>query len=167
MSVDGAPLDGPPLDGPLLVPASLVQRVGGALVDGLLTSMVIVVPVLLGLVKFDDLQELRLSAGWTAALGVAGAAYTIVPTALWGQTAGKLAVGTRVVVDPDGSLPGLRRSGVRWFVAQGVARLPYVGLLISLAVLGSVVLDDRRRGLHDKAAGTIVVRANPPVEDAP
>jgi len=150
--------DGLPLDDPPVVVASLVQRVGGALVDGLLTSMVIVVPLLLGFVRFDDLQSLRLSAGWTAALAVLGAAYTIVPTALWGQTAGKLAVGTRVVVEADGSLPGLRRSAVRWFVSEGVARLPYLGLLISLAVVGSVLLDGRRRGLHDKAAGTIVIR---------
>jgi len=164
---DALPLDDPPPGGLLLVPAGLFQRIGGALVDGLLTSMVIVVPLLLGLVRFEDLQELRLSAGWTAALGILGAAYTVVPTALWGQTAGKLAVGTRVVVEADGSVPGLRRSAIRWFVAQGVARLPYLGLLISLAVLASVVLDDRRRGLHDKAAGTIVVRANPPATDRP
>jgi len=155
---DGLPLDDLPPDGLLLVPASLLQRIGGALVDGLLTSMVVVVPLLLGFVRFDDLQSLRLSAGWTVALAVLGAAYTIVPTARWGQTAGKLAVGTRVVVEADGSLPGLRRSALRWFVSEGVARLPYLGLLISLVVLGSVVADPRRRGLHDKAAGTIVVR---------
>ncbi len=138
--------------------ASVGQRIGGALIDGLLTSMVVVVPLLLGLVNLDDLQN-RISAGWAFALLVFGAAYTIAPTAIWGQTLGKVAVGTRVVTDADGSLPGWRRSTIRWAVPGLLGRLPYIGILISLAVTASLVLDPRRRGLHDKAAGTIVVRA--------
>lgn len=138
--------------------ASVGQRIGGALIDGLLTSMVVVVPLLLGLVNLDDLQN-RVSAGWAFALLVFGAAYTIGPTAIWGQTLGKVAVGTRVVTDADGSLPGWRRSTIRWAVPGLLGRLPYIGILISLAVTASLVLDPRRRGLHDKAAGTIVVRA--------
>jgi uncharacterized RDD family membrane protein YckC len=31
--------------------------------------------------------------------------------------------------------------------------------VVSLVVVGSILLDPRRRGLHDKAAGTVVVRA--------
>jgi uncharacterized RDD family membrane protein YckC len=151
--------DGPPVETSAFAVASVVQRIGGALVDGLLTSMVVVVPLLLGFVHFDDLQQIQISAAWAAVLLVFGAAYTIVPTALWGQTAGKLAVGTRVVVDADGSVPGWRRSAVRWAVSEGVARLPYVGLWVSVVVLASLAFDSRRRGLHDKAAGTIVVRA--------
>jgi uncharacterized RDD family membrane protein YckC len=139
--------------------ASLAQRLGGALVDGLLTSMVIVVPLLLGLVRFDDVQELRIPPGWALALLVFAAVYTVVPTAVFGQTAGKLAVGTRVVVDGDGGLPGWRRSVVRWLVSEGIGQLPVIGLVASIAVLGSILLDPRHRGLHDKAAGTVVVRA--------
>jgi len=116
------------------------------------------VPLLLGFVHFDDVQQLQVPAGWSVAVLVFGAVYTIVPTALFGQTAGKLAVGTRVVVDGEGSLPGWRRSGVRWLVSEGLGELPFVGLVISLVVLGSLLVDPRRRGLHDKAAGTIVVR---------
>jgi len=138
--------------------ASVAQRVGGALIDGLLTSMVVVVPLLLGLIELDDLRQ-RLSAGWALALLVFGAAYTIVPTAMWGQTLGKVAVGTRVVADSDGSLPGWRRSTIRWAVPGLLGRLPYIGILVSLVVTASLVLDARRRGLHDKAADTIVVRA--------
>ena len=139
--------------------ASLPQRLGGVLVDGLLTSMVVVVPLLFGVIRFDDVQDLRIPPGWAAALLVVAAVYTIVPTALFGQTAGKLAVGTRVVVDGEGRRPGWRRSVVRWLVSEGLGQLPVLGLVVSLVVVGSILLDPRRRGVHDKAAGTVVVRA--------
>jgi uncharacterized RDD family membrane protein YckC len=140
--------------------ASVGQRVGGALVDGLLTSMVVVVPLLLGLIKLDNLER-GLPAVVVVGLFLFGAVYTVVPTALWGQTLGKIAVGTRVVVEEDGSLPGWRRSALRWAVPGIAGRLPYVGLWVSLAVMGSLVFDQRRRGLHDRVAGTIVIRVTP------
>ena len=153
---------GPPVEDPVddsvVALASVGQRLAGALVDGLLTSMVVVVPLLLGLVDVSRLQG-GIPSGWALALLVFGAVYTVVPVALWGQTMGKVAVGTRVVAEGDGSVPGWRRSAVRWGLPGLVGRLPYVGLLVSFAIMASLVLDARRRGLHDKAAGTIVVRA--------
>jgi len=137
--------------------ASIAQRVGGALVDGLLTSMVVVVPLLLGLVEVDRIDE-ALPAPIILGLFLFGAIYTIVPTALLGQTLGKIAVGTRVVAEDDGSLPGWRRSALRWALPGVVGRLPFVGLWVGLAVMASLVWDPRRRGLHDRLAGTIVVR---------
>ena len=137
--------------------ASIAQRVGGALIDGLLTSMVVVIPLLLGLIEIDELDE-SLPAAVILGLFLFGALYTIVPTAMWGQTLGKIAVGTRVVADADGSLPGWRRSALRWALPGIVGRLPYVGLWVGLAVMASLVWDPRRRGLHDRLAGTIVVR---------
>jgi uncharacterized RDD family membrane protein YckC len=138
--------------------ASVGQRIAGALVDGLLTSMVVVVPLLLGLIELDNLEQ-GLPAALVLGLFLFGAVYTVVPTALWGQTLGKIAVGTRVVVEEDGSLPGWRRSALRWAVPGIAGRLPYVGLWVSLAVMASLVFDPRRRGLHDRVAGTIVIRA--------
>ena len=138
--------------------ASVGQRVVGALLDGVLISMVVVIPLLLGIVVFDDLDGQP--PAWIALLLFAfGAVYTIVPTALWGQTPGKIAVGTRVVAEEDGSLPGWRRSALRWALPGALGRLPVVGLWVSLAVMGSLVVDPRRRGLHDRVAGTIVVKA--------
>ena len=138
--------------------ASILQRVGGALIDGLLTSMVVVVPLLLGLIEVDRL-EVGLPAPILLGLFLFGALYTIVPTAVWGQTPGKIAVGTRVVVEADGSLPGWRRAVLRWALPGVLGRLPNnLGLWISLAVMASLVVDPRRRGLHDRLAGTIVIR---------
>jgi uncharacterized RDD family membrane protein YckC len=137
--------------------ASIAQRIGGALVDGLLTSMVVVVPMLLGLIDLDDLEQ-GLPGPVLVGLFLFGAMYTIVLTAIWGQTLGKIAMGTRVEVDGEGSVPGWRRSALRWALPGVAGRLPVVGLWVSLIVMGSLVLDPRRRGLHDRLAGTVVVK---------
>ncbi|MGI8806454.1 MAG: RDD family protein [Acidimicrobiales bacterium] len=148
---------GSPPEDPVEQLASIGQRVGGALIDGLLTSMVVVVPLLLGLVDLDSLDR-GLPAPTLLGLFLFGAIYTIVPTAVWGQTLGKIAMGIRVVVEEDGSLPGWRRSALRWALPGVAGRLPYVGLGVGLAVMASLVWDPRRRGLHDRLAGTVVVR---------
>lgn len=137
--------------------ATVGQRVVGALVDGLLTSMVVVIPLILGFVELDDFDG-TLPAPILIGLFLFGAIYTIVPTAVWGQTLGKIAVGTRVVVEADGALPGWWRSAVRWALPGLAGRLPVIGLVISLAITVSLLVDPRRRGLHDRAAGTIVVK---------
>ena len=137
--------------------ASIGQRIGGALIDGLLTSMVVVVPMLLGAIDLEDFEG-TLPAPVLLGLFLFGAIYTIVPTAVWGQTLGKIAVGTRVVVEADGMLPGWRRSLVRWALPGLAGRLPVIGLGVSLAIMASLVWDPRRRGLHDRMAGTIVIK---------
>jgi uncharacterized RDD family membrane protein YckC len=137
--------------------ATVGQRIGGALIDGLLISMVAVVPILLGLVDESDFDA-GLPGPLLTALFLFGAVYTIVPTAVLGQTPGKIAVGTRVVTEADGSVPGWWRSAVRWGLPAGAGRLPYVGLAASLVVIGSLLLDPHRRGLHDRVAGTVVVK---------
>jgi uncharacterized RDD family membrane protein YckC len=137
--------------------ATVGQRVVGALVDGLLTSMVVVIPLILGFVELDDFDG-TLPAPILLGLFLFGAIYTIVPTAMWGQTLGKIAVGTRVVVEADGTLPGWWRSTVRWALPGLAGRLPVIGLVVSLAVTVSLLVDPRRRGLHDRVAGTIVVK---------
>jgi uncharacterized RDD family membrane protein YckC len=137
--------------------ATVGQRVVGALVDGLLTSMVVVIPLILGFVDLDDFDG-TLPAPILLGLFLFGAVYTIVPTAVWGQTLGKIAVGTRVVVEADGTLPGWGRSAVRWALPGLAGRLPVIGLVVSLAITVSLLVDPRRRGLHDRVAGTIVVK---------
>ena len=137
--------------------ATVGQRIGGALIDGLLTSMVVVVPMLVGLIDVDDFEG-TLPVPVLAGLFLFGAVYTVVPTAVLGQTLGKIAIGTRVVAEADGTVPGWRRSLVRWALPGLAGRLPVIGLGVSLAIMASLVWDPRRRGLHDRMAGTIVVK---------
>jgi hypothetical protein len=90
---------------------------------------------------------------------LAGVAYRVITTAKWGAGLGKALLGLQVVVDgPHGSaleVPGWSRSWKRWAVPQapGLIPLPATGLLAYVPA----VRDPRRRGLHDRAAGTVVI----------
>jgi uncharacterized RDD family membrane protein YckC len=68
-----------------------------------------------------------------------------------GQTPGDRALRIRVRAIGDGGL-SWQRSLVR-FVGLTLAALPlFAGFLI-------ILVDDRRRGLHDRLAGTVVIEA--------
>jgi uncharacterized RDD family membrane protein YckC len=75
-----------------------------------------------------------------------------------GQTPGKKLLGTMVVMQQSGQIPSLVHSTVRWFVPGVWVFLPGVSI-ISVVIYGWLLFDTLRRGLHDKAARTVVVRA--------
>jgi uncharacterized RDD family membrane protein YckC len=90
--------------------------------------------------------------------------YRVVTTAKWGAGIGKALLGLRVIVDvatdAEPQPPGWGRSWRRWAVPQvpGLIPLPATGLL----AYAPAVRDSRRRGLHDRAAGTVVVDVRTP-----
>jgi hypothetical protein len=96
-------------------------------------------------------------------LGAVG--YRVVTTAKWGAGIGKAALGLRVIADiateAEPELPGWKRSWKRWAVPQvpGLIPLPATGLLAYLPAFR----DTRRRGLHDRAAGTVVIDIRTPI----
>jgi uncharacterized RDD family membrane protein YckC len=95
------------------------------------------------------------------ALGGLWVLYRVVALARYGRTFGKWLVGASVVrVDDPSRRPSYRQSWTRFLVPQasGWIPLPGTGLLPYLAL----IVHPRRRGIHDKAAGTIVVRAERP-----
>jgi hypothetical protein len=116
-----------------------------------------------------------------AIIWLSSIAYRVVTTAKWGAGFGKTILGLQIVVDqhkataggepanvaPGVELPGWARSWKRWAVPQapGLIPLPATGLLAYLPAFRDV----RRRGLHDRAAGTVVidVRARQPEPPAP
>jgi uncharacterized RDD family membrane protein YckC len=115
-----------------------------------------------------SLSVLKPLAGLLAILTVISAvmvAYRVVTTAKWGAGIGKSLLGLRIVVEhPTESgtdTPGWARSWKRWAVplAPGLIPLPATGLLAYLPAFR----DDRRRGLHDRAAGTIVIDVRSPL----
>jgi uncharacterized RDD family membrane protein YckC len=100
-----------------------------------------------------------------AVLGVAGGwtlvvvSYFILFWTLTGATPGMRLMRMQVV-DGSGVPPGLGRSALR-MVGAVLAAIPlFAGYLL-------VLVDDRRRGLHDMIAGTVVVYATsePPEEE--
>ncbi len=144
--------------------ATRILRLAGYLADQAVMG-VILIPALYaaGVMEARERSGIGvfLSAfGWAS---IAFLVYYIVPTALWGQTLGKLLVGTRVV-GPDGRAPGWGRALVRGIVAS-LADL--LGNPLGPGVFDPLwlVWDRHRQTLHDKAAGTIVIvsRARRPV----
>lgn len=113
------------------------------------------------------LSALRPILGLLAILSVialTGVAYRVVTTALWGAGIGKALLGLRIAVDePSGATPGVPgwgRSWKRWLIPQapGLIPLPATGLLAYLPAFRDV----RRRGLHDRAAATVVIDIRAP-----
>jgi uncharacterized RDD family membrane protein YckC len=103
---------------------------------------------------------------WFLAMFGIGLAYYWVQHAAWGATIGKRALGTRVVAASDRSAIGVRAAGIRaaaFLVGPAVCLLlpgPFniPGGLLWLADTGMSVFDAQGQCLHDKLAGTIVIR---------
>jgi uncharacterized RDD family membrane protein YckC len=97
-------------------------------------------------------QSARLLSGllWLLLISFA---YTVPLTATRGQTLGKMALRIRIAALPDGGTPGVARAFVRWLVPLAMNIIPGLGLLCYAWIL----IDPLRQGLHDKAAGTVVV----------
>jgi uncharacterized RDD family membrane protein YckC len=101
-------------------------------------------------------------------LGIFGLAlaYYWVQDAAWGATIGKRAMGMRVVRAADRSRIGVLAAGIRTvaFLAGPAVFLllihpvNVVGGILWAADAGLPLLDSRAQSLHDKLAGTVVVR---------
>ncbi|TYK49300.1 RDD family protein [Actinomadura decatromicini] len=194
----GPPGYGPPgHGGPQDLIAGRAHRLGAGVLDSLLLS-VFATPAVLLSIRWDRMEDSissgepmtdpldmynipRLVIGY-AIVFLLGFVYFTVTHAKWGQTLGKKALGIRLVKASD-------HSAVSWDQAAGRQAFVYVitvgtsvvNLLSPvLGILGLVGLldnawilwDQRRQALHDKVAGTVVVKAaawmpNPYARSAP
>lgn len=93
-------------------------------------------------------------------------AMVVIGTALWGLTPGKLAVAMRVVPVHSRRPPGFGRSVVRWAVPESLVVAAVVtssmammaaAAVVQAATFLPVLWDAQRRGLNDRAAGTLVI----------
>lgn len=136
--------------GALAAPAPPGARLAGAVVDG-------------AVLQVAGLALVGVSAGVAAALStVTYLFYEVVMVARQGRTLGKLAVGTAVVDGAGGGRPTLWQAATRAVVplagvaVDAAAGTAAVGAFWIVAVYGSLLFDERRRGIHDRAAGTMV-----------
>lgn len=97
--------------------------------------------------------------GTVLLVAVLGVVYEVVLVALRGQTVGKMATNTKVIRADTGDLPGWSKSIGRWAIPYLAGLVPLIGWLVTLLTYLSLTWDDRRQGWHDKAAGTVVVKA--------
>jgi len=93
-----------------------------------------------------------------AGIGVISFGYDWLQHGLWGQTIGKRVMGTKVVTaDTHAPISGQAACG-RAAVYALVPVVPSVGGLFALINESWLLWDPRRQCLHDKAAGTVVVK---------
>ena len=150
--------------------ASRWQRLGGALVDGLL-GFAAIAP---GYVGLSSLELLGTEGAYTRPFmlftdtgrwGLVAAALLVVLSVVqWtllarrGQTLGKMVAGTRVVTVDDSPAGLLRAVVLRVWPVEILSRLPMVRWLLFVDLV--FILEKDRRCLHDRLAGTKVVRVS-------
>jgi len=136
--------------------ASRGQRFAGATLDGLITIVAGVAASLLlsGLSFASDPSFFYYFIGGSVPVLIVNLYFLKVD----GQTLGKKAVGTRILMR-DGSRAGLGRLIILRMIAPGVFQgIPFVGFVFSLADALLIFRSDRRC-IHDHMAGTVVVVA--------
>jgi len=154
--------------------ASRSSRLGAKLLDGLIASVFVYTPLLAigGLPTSQALTSgargnplwvysyyWHSTAFWPTSLAIlALIAINLYLLYRFGQTLGKKLVGIRIV-KTDGSRAGLARIiFVRDLPFWIVALIPLIGALVSLAD-PLFIFGESRRCLHDRLAGTIVMKA--------
>lgn len=146
--------------------APVPRRIGAAMLDGLFFATVFILPTTLRTIDASEAGEtIEPSAAWIAVSTLAALTYGIAPIALWGRTLGKHLLRVQVVTAEAGALPGLRVATMRYLVfslfplALLLPELPgqIISALWSGLLLAIMVSDPQNRGLHDRAAGTLVV----------
>lgn len=106
-----------------------------------------VIATLVSNIHFDTVEKLLAAAGW----GLSVAVYFVAFWSLTGQTPGMQLMRIRVV-GLDGDPPSVLRSILRFVLLL----LCIVPLFLGFA---PVLFDDRRRGVHDMLARTLVLYA--------
>jgi uncharacterized RDD family membrane protein YckC len=145
-----------------LVLAPLMRRVGGLLLD----QVIVLVPIVVVALAFGLEPGSEISGSTVFAISVASIAvsfvYDTLMIGLLGRTVGKIAAGIRVVRADDGGRVGWTASVMRALVPLTLGAVPTVGFALSIGVYMFAVFSPLRQGLHDRAAGTLVVVQPPP-----
>ena len=153
--------------------ATYGQRLGGAIIDGLL-SMATAIPGAIGWFvsmreQWDGSQPAAADPEQAFGSVMQGVALIMIgPLILgiyqWylitktGQTLAKKWLGMRIVREGSGELPGfvhgvLLRNWLFFFAGM----IPYLGSCVGLADAIAIFFGERRQTLHDRVAGTLVI----------
>ena len=98
--------------------------------------------------------------GALLSLAMAAAYYAVLNGSEMGQTFGKRVLGIHVRDAASGGPIGADRAGLRYIVVGLFRIIPFFGLFTLLDGLWPL-WDPRRQALHDKIAGSVVVRVTP------
>lgn len=134
--------------------AGFWRRVAAVILDGLLLS-VVTVPLTLALGEGDTYAEAaRSSAGSSISTVVTWLYYALMESSAKQATLGKMALGI-IVTDLEGRRIGFGRATGRYFAKILSALILGIGFLMA-------AFTERKQGLHDMIAGTLVVMGKAP-----
>ncbi len=144
------------------LPEGVVLATFGARSVGIfLDQVVAIVPVAVGAVAAGFRPGEDLDGDTLLVLNVAAVlvlfVYQTVMVGLFGRTVGKIATRTRVVRSDTGGRLGWFGAAQRALVTAVAGGVPELSLLLAGVVYGSAWLSPRRQGIHDRAAGSLVV----------
>ncbi|MGP4022331.1 RDD family protein [Actinomadura sp. 3N407] len=164
----GAPPHGD--GGPVIVLASRRQRAAARLIDALTVTLAFIAPqtlLMAGIIGLDDQEisfELMMAMSLAALLAMTWLwlFLRVVRLVLWGCTVGQRIAGIRVIRLDDLRFPGWKEAFRRLWPTWGSHVSPGTGPWSDLLAYHG---DERtRRCLHDRTAGTVVIRS---AEDEP
>jgi uncharacterized RDD family membrane protein YckC len=139
--------------------ASIGKRALAQFLDGLVVGIpLFAITAALGY-RLTDSSLSNSALTWLTVLWVgANLMYNIIGVAVYGYTVGKRIVGIKVVSRADGGRVTWTYASLRALIPTAVQLVPVVGPGLSLVVYLRAVFHPLRQGLHDVAAGTIVVK---------
>lgn len=138
--------------------ASIGQRAAARIID----TLIIAIPFFLLAIPFIRIDGENLifdTPLWFVAINlVVGIAYEVIMLTLLGRTLGKWLLGIRVARYADGDKPKATQAGQRVLLPSVPGALPDPFNLLEIGVYLTAISHPLRRGIHDHAAGTVVVR---------
>ena len=141
-----------------LILAPILRRMVGLLLDQILVALPVVLVIFAVGFTPDDTVTSKSLLVFNIAVTCVAFVYETLMIALLGRTVGKIAFGTRVVRLLDGGRPDWSASTMRALVPLSLGAIPRIGVVLAVLVYSMALWNPLRQGLHDKAAGTLVVR---------
>lgn len=149
----------PPLDVPMS--SDQLAGFGQRAIAQVLDALIIGVPLFILTLSFggDLTDQDNSNLAWLTVLWLGVSLfYSTAFVALSGATPGKRIMKLRVVNRSDGSPVSWTYAAVRALIPSVAGLVPVIGFALNIAVYVRAFFHPYRQGLHDAAAGTIVVR---------
>jgi uncharacterized RDD family membrane protein YckC len=137
--------------------ASALERGAARLIDVLIAAVPTLVIFIVWAMGHDPAVDTFPTWPRFVFVGVA-VVYEAAFVAWRGQTLGKIIVGVRVALLVNGAKPSGSQAAMRALVPGAAISIPVLGVGFYLLVFVWAFNNAMRRGIHDLAAGTVVVR---------
>ncbi|MFM8382417.1 MAG: RDD family protein [Actinomycetota bacterium] len=148
-----------PSERPSVTLAGIGMRAVAQVLDGIIIGVPLFVLTLAMGISLTDENLTDSELLWITVLWVGvSLVYNTLGVALWGTTLGKRIAGLKVVNRVDGGPVSFNYAAVRALVPTVVQLVPAIGPGLAIVVYLRAVFHPMRQGLHDAAAGTLVVK---------